>query len=96
VQRIAERLGRSLRRAGLITRVLDKCVSRATSGAQRLERVFALDLAAHRRCGRWLRVMASIEDRAVIERIPDRPGRDERCIDPAHPGRAPSQSLLPP
>jgi hypothetical protein len=37
--------------------------------AQRLKRVFAIDIETCRRCGGKLRVIASIEDPAVIGRI---------------------------
>jgi len=37
--------------------------------AQRLKRVFAIDIEICRRCGGKLRVIASIEDPALIERI---------------------------
>jgi hypothetical protein len=39
------------------------------SWAQRLKRVFAIDIEICRRCGGRLRVIASIEEPAVIERI---------------------------
>jgi len=41
----------------------------ALSWAQRLKRVFAIDIEHCRRCGGKLRVIASIEDPALIERI---------------------------
>ena len=41
----------------------------AMSWAQRLKRVFAIDLAHCRRCGGRLKVIASIEDPALIQRI---------------------------
>jgi hypothetical protein len=37
--------------------------------AQRLKRVFAIEIETCRRCGGKLRVIASIEDPALIERI---------------------------
>ena len=64
----------------------------AMSWAQRLKRVFAIDIQSCQRCGARLRVIATIEDPAVIARILDHLGRDEQCIDPAHPSRAPPQS----
>jgi hypothetical protein len=60
---------------------------RAMSWAQRLKRVFAIDIETCRQCGGKLRVIASIEEPAVIERILDHLGP----IDPAHPSRAPPQ-----
>ena len=39
------------------------------SWAQRLKRVFAIEIETCRRCGGKLEVIASIEDAALIERI---------------------------
>jgi hypothetical protein len=44
------------------------------SWAQRLKRVFAIDIETCRQCGGHLRVIASIEQPAVIERILDHLG----------------------
>jgi hypothetical protein len=41
-----------------------------------------------------VRVIASIEDPAVIERIVQHLGRDADSVDPAHPSRAPPQADL--
>ena len=62
---------------------------RAMSWAQRLKRVFAIDIETCRQCGGRLRVIASIEAPAVIERILEHLGRDAGSVDPAHPSRAP-------
>ena len=62
---------------------------RAMTWAQRLKRVFAIDIAICRQCGGRLRVIASIETPAVIERILGHLGRDGESVDPAHPSRAP-------
>jgi hypothetical protein len=63
---------------------------RALTWAQRLKRVFAIDIEFCRRCGGRLRVIASIEDPAVIERILKHlGGGDGESADPAHPSRAP-------
>lgn len=62
---------------------------RAMSWAQRLRRVFAIDIETCRQCGGKLRVIASIEQPAVIERILDHLGHIAETVDPAHPGRAP-------
>jgi hypothetical protein len=43
--------------------------------AQRLKRVFRIDIETCRRCGGKLRMIASIEEPAVIERILDHLGR---------------------
>ena len=64
---------------------------RAMSWAQRLKRVFAIDIETCRQCGGTLRVIASIEEPAVIERILDHLGHTAEPIDPAHPSRAPPQ-----
>jgi hypothetical protein len=67
---------------------------RALTWAQRLKRVFAIDIEVCRRCGGRLRVIASIEDPAVIERILEHLGRDAESVDPAHPSRAPPERDL--
>jgi hypothetical protein len=63
----------------------------ALTWAQRLERVFAIDIEVCRRCGGRLRVIASLEDSAVIERILEHLGREGESVDPAHPSRAPPE-----
>jgi hypothetical protein len=66
----------------------------AMSWAQRLERVFAIDIERCRRCGGKLRVSASIEDPARIKRILahlELPAGDPPCA-PFNP-RAPPQPL---
>ena len=63
--------------------------------AKRLKRVFAIEIKRCWRCGEQLRVIASIEDQAVIERILDHLGRASESLDLAHPSRAPPQSNLP-
>ena len=67
---------------------------RALTWAQRLKRVFAIDIEVCRRCGGRLRVIASIEEPAVIERILEHLGRDAEPVDPAHPSRAPPERDL--
>ena len=42
---------------------------RAMTWARRLQRVFAIDVETCERCGGKLRIIASIEDPAVIEKI---------------------------
>jgi len=64
---------------------------RAMSWAQRLKRVFAIDIEICRQCGGRLRVIASIEAPAVIERILEYLGHTAEPVDPAHPSRAPPQ-----
>jgi hypothetical protein len=61
---------------------------RSLTWAQRLKRVFAIDIETCRRCGGRLRVIASIEDPAIIERILNHLGRDGESVDPAHPRQA--------
>lgn len=57
--------------------------------AQRLKRVFAIDIETCRECGGELRVIASIEEPAVIERILEHLRHTAEPVDPAHPSRAP-------
>jgi hypothetical protein len=57
--------------------------------AQRLKRVFGIDLETCRQCGGRLRVIASIEQPALIERILGHLGRAAGAVDPGHPSRAP-------
>ncbi len=64
---------------------------RAMSWAQRLKRVFAIDIETCRQCGGKLRVIASIEQPAVIERILEHLGHTAEPLVPAHPSRAPPQ-----
>lgn len=68
---------------------------RALSWAQRLKRVFAIEIETCRRCGGRLRVIASIEAPAVIEPILEHLGRDAESLNPAHPSRAPPERELP-
>jgi hypothetical protein len=58
---------------------------------QRLQRVFAIDIETCRHCGGRLRVIACIEQPALIERILGHLGRAVGAVDPAHPSRAPPQ-----
>jgi hypothetical protein len=51
------------------------------SWAQRLKRVFAIDIETCRQCGGHLRVIASIEQPAVIERILDHLGHTAEVIE---------------
>jgi len=67
---------------------------RAMTWAQRLKRVFAIDIETCRRCGGKLKVIASIEDPPVIERILEHLGHTAESVDPAHPSRAPRQGDL--
>jgi hypothetical protein len=64
---------------------------RALTWAQRLKRVFAIEIETCQRCGGRLRVIASIEAPPVIARILEHLGRDAESVDPAHPSRAPPE-----
>ncbi len=59
-----------------------------------LKRAFAIDIEVRRSCGGKLRVIASIEQPAVIERILEHLGRDAAPVDPAHACRAPPERDL--
>jgi hypothetical protein len=59
--------------------------------AQRLKRVFAIDIETCRQCGGRLRVIASIEQPALIDRLLAHLGRDGESVDLAHPSRAPPE-----
>jgi hypothetical protein len=63
----------------------------ALSWAQRLKRVFAIDIDTCRQCGGRLRVIASIEQPALIDRILGHLGRNAEAVDPTHPSRAPPE-----
>ena len=56
---------------------------------QRLRRVFTIDIETCRQCGGRLRVIASIEQPAIIDRILAHLGRAAGAVDPAHPSGAP-------
>ena len=62
---------------------------------QRLKRVFAIDIERCWRCGGRLRVIASIEEPDVIDRILAHLDRDEAAAEPGPPSRAPPPSQLP-
>ena len=74
--------------------VSDTDRQRSLTWAQRLKRVFAIDIETCRRCGGQLKVIASIEDPPVIERILAHLGCDSEPSDPANPSRAPPQGDL--
>jgi hypothetical protein len=68
---------------------------RSLTWAQRLKRVFSIDIETCRRCGGQLKVIASIEDPPVIERIlAHLVGHTAEPVDPAHPSRAPPHGNL--
>src|SRR5690606_16555434 len=68
--------------------VTDRQRALALTWAQRLKRVFAIEIETCRRCGGRLRVIASIEAPTTIERILAHLSRDAEPVDPAYPGRA--------
>jgi len=74
--------------------VTDRQRALALTWAQRLKRVFAIEIETCRRCGGRLRVIASIEAPTTIERILAHLSRDAEPVDPAYPGRAPPQGEL--
>lgn len=53
--------------------------------AERLKRVFAIEIETCRRCGGRLRMIANIEEAAVIERILTHLRSDREALDAAHP-----------
>ena len=63
----------------------------AMTWAQRLKRVFNIDISVCEHCGGTLRVVACIEDPEVIRRILDHLGGVGRQGDLAQPGRGPPQ-----
>jgi hypothetical protein len=64
-------------------------------GQARLKRVFAIDIEhCFRRAG-TLRLIASIEEPDVIERILEHLDRDAAPVDPAHPSRGPPRPGIP-
>ena len=64
--------------------------------AQRLKRVFKIDIEICETCGGKMKVIASIEDPAVVKRmlahLDNRQGAGQH---PEHPPRAPPQLVLP-
>lgn len=68
---------------------------RAMTWAKRLKRVFAIEIERCRRCGGQLRVIASIEDETVIERILDHLGSKSEALNLSHASRAPPGSQWP-
>ena len=68
----------------------------AMTRAQRLKRVFKIDIETCETCGGKMKVIASIEDPAVVKRIlahlDNRQGAGQH---PEHPSRAPPQLVLP-
>ncbi len=67
------------------------------SWAQRLKRVFAIDIEHCRRCGGKLKVIASIEEPALIERILAHLKQQAPAVQPSpvqFAARAPPQSSL--
>ena len=68
----------------------------AMTWAQRLKRVFKLDLETCETCGGRMKVIAVIEDPAVIKRLLAHLGNRQRAEQhPEHPTRAPPPLTLP-
>ena len=63
--------------------------------AQRLKRVFAIDIERCQRCGGRLRVIASIEEQPVIDRILEHLGAATDARDLSHASRGPPAGELP-
>lgn len=68
---------------------------RAMTWAQRLKRVFAIQIHRCGRCGGRLRVIASIEQAPVVKRILDHLACPSDTADLAHASRAPPTVELP-
>ena len=68
----------------------------AMTWAQRLKRVFGIDIATCSACGGALRIIACIEDPAVIKKILTHLDKKDACTEPARlpPCRAPPQAGL--
>ena len=66
------------------------------SWAQRLKRVFGIDIATCPACGGALRIIACIEDPVVIQKILSHLDTKDACAAPARlpPSRAPPQAGL--
>jgi hypothetical protein len=65
------------------------------SWARRLKRVFAIDIEACRQCGAKLKVIASIEEKPVIDRILEHLGGAADALGLSHPSRASPAGELP-
>jgi len=68
--------------------------SAAMTWAQRLKRIFGIDIETCAACGGALRIIACIEDPAVIKKILTHIDSKNACADPARlpPCRAPTQA----
>ena len=80
-QRVTERIGRALERKGYWYET-------------RLKRVFAIDIETCRRCGGRLKVIASIEETEVIERILAHLDRAEPAATAFAPRVSPPSALI--
>ena len=68
----------------------------AMTWAQRLKRVFKIDIETCETCGGKMKVIASIEDPAVIKRmLAHLDNRQSAGQHPEHPPRTPPQLMLP-
>ena len=68
----------------------------AMTWAQRLKRVFGIDIETCRACGGALRIIACIEDPVVIKKILTHLDSKDACAQPPRlpPSRAPPQASL--
>jgi hypothetical protein len=58
------------------------------SGTASADNLFAINIEVCRRCGGKLRVIASIEDPVLIEKILEHLAGNAESVDPAHPRQA--------
>jgi hypothetical protein len=68
----------------------------AMTWAQRLKRVFRIDIETCDHCGGAVKIIACIEDPAVIEKILTHLNKQTACAKPVplHESRAPPQAVL--
>jgi hypothetical protein len=64
----------------------------ALTGAQRLRRVFNIDIETGEHCGAPVKIIATIEDPTVIRHILDHLQRREQALSASHPARAPPRN----
>jgi hypothetical protein len=81
--------------AGASSATNDAPCRRAMTRAQHLRRVFAIQIDRCWRCGARLRVIASIEQAPVSERMLDHLACTSGAVDPAHASRAPPACEFP-
>jgi hypothetical protein len=67
----------------------------AMTWARRLERVVGIEIETCRRCGAKLKVISSIEEQTVIDRILEHLGRAGDALNLGHASRGPPVGELP-